>query len=430
MLRNEIGTSSSEFLWAVGIENTFVPQTRSGHRPLDEYELMDHYRLWRGDLDKAADLGISAIRYGIPWYKVAPTPKKFDWSWTDQVMEYLVEAKGLTPIVDLMHYGTPSWLDNGFLNASYPRRVADYAWAFAERYSPLVKFYTPLNEPGVTALYCGREGRWPPYLSGDDGFVKILLALSKGMARTAEALRSVRPDTILVHVEDVGIERPGSPALAEEAAALQAMRLLPLDLACGKVVAGHPMYESMLEHGAEEAELHALAASMPRWDVLGVNYYPWSTHHWVRRRNGALAKVNDERSSGLGEALRMVHGRYNLPIMLTETSSPGSHMERARWMGETLAEVRAAREGGVPIIGYTWFPMFTMIDWKYRWSRKGMNDHLLHLGLWDVIPEGERLEREPTLLVENFRGAIADPVATIGAWPETPAFSPLPQLVA
>ena len=134
------GTAAGEFLWAVGIENTFVPQTRAGHRRLDEYELMGHYRHWRQDLDLAADLGVSPIRYGIPWYRVNPSPGQFDWSWTDAVLEYLVGAKGLTPIIDLMHYGTPLWLDNQFVNASYPRRVAEYAARFAERYASLVRY--------------------------------------------------------------------------------------------------------------------------------------------------------------------------------------------------------------------------------------------------------------------------------------------------
>ncbi len=430
MLRQQWGTSAADFLWAVGIENTFVPQTRAGHRPLDEYELMDHYRLWRQDLDKAADLGISAIRYGIPWYKVEPVVGKFDWSWTDRVLEYLVEVKGLTPIVDLMHYGTPSWLDNGFVNASYPRRVADYASAFAERYAPIVKFFTPLNEPGVTAAYCGRDGRWPPYLQGEDGYVKVLLALIKGMARTAAALRAARPDAVLVHVEDVGRERAGSPALAAEASQAQSRRLLPLDLACGLVVEGHPHFDWLVEHGADEAGLCALARSMPRWDVLGVNYYPWSNRRIIRRRNGALAQVAEPEASGLGAVLQLVHGRYGLPVMVTETSAPGCHLERARWMAETLAEVRAARAGRIPVVGYTWFPMFTMIDWKYRWSRKGLEDHLLHLGLWDVVPHSGKLDREPTPLVENFRRVLSDPTATIGEWPQAPTFTPLPQLVA
>ncbi len=250
MSRDGLGTSAAAFRWAVGIENTFVPHTRAGHRRLDEYELMDHYRLWKQDLDLAADLGISTIRYGIPWYKVNPKPGQFDWSWTDAVLEYLVEAKGLTPVVDLMHYGTPLWLDNHFVNASYPRRVAEYAARFAERYATLVRFYTPLNEPSVTAKFCGRDGRWPPYLSGDDGYVKMLLSLAKGMNRTAEALRAAQPDAILVHVEDVGLEHPGAPDLAAAASLAQEARLLPLDLACGRVVPGHPLYDWLGEHGA------------------------------------------------------------------------------------------------------------------------------------------------------------------------------------
>ena len=424
-----LGTSATDFLWAVGIENTFVPHTRAGHRRLDEYELMDHYRLWRQDLDLAADLGISAIRYGIPWYRVNPRPGVFDWSWTDPVLEYLVTVKGLTPIVDLMHYGTPLWLDNHFVNASYPRRVAEYAAAFAERYGSLVRFYTPLNEPGVTASYCGRDGRWPPYLSGDDGYVKVLLALARGMSETAEALRASRPDTILVHVEDVGLERASTPDLAGHAALEQEKRLLPLDLACGRVVADHPLYPWFLEHGATESEMHHLAARMPRWDVLGVNYYPWSNRRLYRRRNGEIGMGRDKACAGMMPILRLVHERYGLPVMVTETSATGSHLERTRWMVETLAAVREARASGIPVVGYTWFPMFTMIEWKYRWSRKGLEHHMLHLGLWDVTAREGRLDRDATPLVDTYRRFANDPRTAIGDWMPTPSCSlPVPQV--
>src|SRR3954447_14633685 len=94
MRQDGLGNSAAAFRWAVGIENTFVPHTRAGHRRLDEYELMDHYKLWRQDIDLAADLGISTIRYGIPWYKVNPKPGQFDWSWTDSVLEYLAGVRG------------------------------------------------------------------------------------------------------------------------------------------------------------------------------------------------------------------------------------------------------------------------------------------------------------------------------------------------
>jgi beta-glucosidase len=423
--------SAATFRWAVGIENTFVPHTRAGHRRLDEYELMDHYRLWRQDIDLAADLGISTIRYGIPWYRVNPRPGQFDWSWTDQVLEYLAGVKGLTPIIDLMHYGTPLWLDNGFVNASYPQRVAEYAARFAERYGSLARHYTPLNEPSVTAAFCGRDGRWPPYLSGDDGYVKVLLSLCKGMIHTARALRSARPDAVLVHVEDLGLEQAGSPDLVEAAQLAQARRLLPLDLACGRVQPGHPQYQWLLDHGATEAELAGLAGAATPWDLIGVNYYPWSSRRLVRRRDGRLRSVADSPPAGLAEILRLVHARYGRPVMVTETSSTGTHLERALWMRETLAAVRQARAGRVPVVGYTWFPLFTMIEWKYRWSRRGLEHHLLHLGLFDVRSSAAgRMVREPTPLVDGYRRFVAEPSGAIGEWVEPAESSAPTSLVA
>ena len=67
------GEITDGFCWATGIEDTFVPQVRPGMRALDEYEMTQHYRFWREDLDRVAALGVQAIRWGIPWYQVQPT---------------------------------------------------------------------------------------------------------------------------------------------------------------------------------------------------------------------------------------------------------------------------------------------------------------------------------------------------------------------
>ena len=75
--------NSTSFWWATGIEDTFIPQTRPGLRGLDEYELTHHYQLWKSDFDLAAETGTRFLRWGIPWYRIQPSPNTWDWRWTD-----------------------------------------------------------------------------------------------------------------------------------------------------------------------------------------------------------------------------------------------------------------------------------------------------------------------------------------------------------
>src|SRR6202008_2517386 len=102
-------------VFAVGLEDTAigVPLRHGGQR-LDEYELTGHLRQWREDLARARDTGASAIRYGLPWYRVNPAPGVFDWTWADAAIGHLAGEAGMRIILDLIHYGTPTWLAGAF----------------------------------------------------------------------------------------------------------------------------------------------------------------------------------------------------------------------------------------------------------------------------------------------------------------------------
>ena len=65
------------------------------------------------------------------------------------------------------------------------------------------------------------------------------------------------------------------------------------------------------------------------------------------------------------------------------TASPRDQDGRAQWMDETIDAVRAVRAEGLPVVGYTWFPMITMFDWLYRRGDKPLADYAIHLGLYD-----------------------------------------------
>jgi beta-glucosidase len=406
--------SPTDFRWCTGIEDTFVPQTRPGMRPLDEYDLMGHYEHWRDDLALAQACGAQMIRWGIPWYRVEPEQGRFDWTWTDQVIPYITDELGLQPILDLMHYGTPLWLMHSFVDPRYPAAVAAYARAVAERYGERVRYYTPLNEPSVNALMCGKRGVWPPYRHGDRGYLAVAMALADGMLRTVRALRDVNPNAIMVHVEAAGIWRAAHTGLEPLAAGQRQRGYLFLDLLTGRVTEEHPLWAWLTGNGVSGEMLHRLAAEAITLDILGLNFYPqWSTKQIALDRRGRMrVRSVEQNGAGFGQMVADFYARYRAPIMITETSAMKGSAPKRRWLHDSVAAVRGLRHHGVPVIGYTWFPLFTMVDWKYRTGKRPRTAYLIELGLYEsqVEPDGS-LRYVPTDLADAFRQYATMPVA-------------------
>lgn len=398
--------------FAVGIEDTFIPHTRPGHRALDEYELTGHYEQWRADIDLAAESGAGAIRYGVPWYRVEPTPGSFDWSWLDPCLDHLL-GTGLTPIVDLMHYGTPLWLDNQAINASYPQRVADYASAVASRYADRITVYTPLNEPNINAEWCGESGTWPPYLTGADGWVKLAAAIARGIVLTQEAVRAAVGDAAtFVHVE-AGLRYAvtGDDAAADSARQREQRDLLIEDLVCGLVTDEHPLAEYLPAHGFSENQLAWHRGRTARPDVMGVNYYPHLSTGTVSASVDDLAPprqdVGSEAADGLEALLRRFHERYRAPVMLTETSARAGGAQ-LRWLEESVERIMRLRADGFPVVGYTWFPLFDLFDWAYRTGTDDAERYLEPLGMVRLVPRQDGgLERRRTATFDRFRELAA-----------------------
>src|SRR5215213_7368293 len=406
---------SSPFTWATGIEDTFIQHARPRLRALDEYELTQHYRLWQSDIDLVADTGVQAVRWGIPWHIVQPALDRWDWEWTDRALEYLVTVKGITPILDLMHYGTPMWLDNSFINSSYPQRVAEYVAAVVTRYKSLVRYYTPLNEPMVNASMSGYKAEWPPYLSGDDGYVKMALAIAKGMVLTTQVIKAEQPEAVTVQVEALWHTFTRDESLKARAALANARQFLCFDLAVGCLDDNHALAEYVRGHGATEADLLWFRKNAVTFDIFGANYYPWSYAELKMSSNGKAHTVV-RRATGhkIELILREAWERYHMPIMVTETSSNGDVKARAKWMDQTLETIGSLRSEGIPIIGYTWFPLFTMVDWAYRKGRLSLDKYLVHLGLYDSAFDTEGvLHRQATPLVKHYQEHMAQPMPPI-----------------
>jgi hypothetical protein len=109
--------SAGNFLFATGIECS-APTIANGRIRRDLLEECGHYARWREDLALVRDLGLKFLRYGLPYHRVHVGPGQYDWDFADAVMDEM-RRLGITPILDLLHFGVPDWLGN-FQNPELP----------------------------------------------------------------------------------------------------------------------------------------------------------------------------------------------------------------------------------------------------------------------------------------------------------------------
>jgi beta-glucosidase/6-phospho-beta-glucosidase/beta-galactosidase len=379
--------SPEGFVWAVGIENTFIGQTeRIGERVLDEFAVTHHYQYWKEDLDRCASLGVRAIRYGMPWYKCEPVKGQFDWDWADRAIDHACE-NGLEIIFDLMHYGVPFWIDNQILNSDYDKHVADWAHAVATRYGDRIRYWTPFNETVVATEFAGMRGLWPPYLRGHDGQVKLLRNIARGMTLSIEAFRAARSDAVIVQVDMAGEVLPDTPDLQHLADMETAKTFMGSDLVVGMVDDRHILTEWFLKHGMTEADLQWHRDRPAELDIVGTNYYPEvSQQTLVRYQNEYIRRPRSGRGEGMKRSIRQFAERYKKPVVVTESSLNGTIAERGKWLAEAAIAVAEARAEGLPLVGFTWFPVLDLIDWVYR-SGRPLEEYITRMGPKHLNPD-------------------------------------------
>lgn len=401
---------TGELHFALGIEDTFIPQNGPGRRTLDEYALTQHYDNWESDLELVAMAGARQLRWGVPWYRVNPEYGVWRWDWLDRVVAKLSELE-IEPLVDLMHYGTPLWLDGQFANADYPQLVTEYSVAVAERYRDQLSIFTPVNEPWLNARFCGAAGYWPPYLEGARGFVTMTRALSQGIVQAQCAIASALPDATFLHVEATSRYIGDPNGHDQELATRRELAFVIEDLVTGRVDGAHPLLSFLQSNGLSDDDLAWFSDNAVIPDVMGVNYYP---QHSTRRFQPGAPLVDqpfDPRqpnvngwTDGLVDVLQTYAVRYGRPVYLTETAWTGTLLERQRWLDASVDTIHRLRAEGTPVIGYTWWPVFDMVEWTYREGGGSPMDYRLPMGLWRLEEQLDgSLARVETPLARAFR---------------------------
>ena len=380
----------AEFMFATGIECS-NPTIDGGRWRRDQLEETGHYRFWQRDLELVRELGLKYLRYGLPLHLIYLGENKFDWSFADAVLRKMREL-GITPILDLCHFGVPDWLEN-FQNVWLPARLAEYAAALAERYS-WIKFYTPVNEMYVTTRMSALEGVWNEQERSEKAFVTATRNVARASVLMMQAILRARPDAIFVNSESSEFYQPCCPdrEIRRIADFENQRRFIAMDLLYHKQVRAD-VYAYLIDNEMPREEYEwFMAQDVCKRAVLGVDYYEW---------NEKLIN-SDGRPEALGELFgwyvitQQYFERYHRPVMHTETNTPDAR-EAPNWLWRQWHNVQLIRKNGVPVVGFTWYSLQDQIDWNIGLSKSLGN--VFPVGLYD-------LNRDPRPVAQAYKHLI------------------------
>ncbi len=396
---------ASKFMFATGIENSYptiiLPDGTT--KRVDEMEKTGHYLHWEKDFDLVKEMGIEFLRYGPPYYKTHTAPGVYDWSFTDITFNRLNEL-GITPLVDLCHFGVPDWLGN-FQNPDFPHHFAEYASAFATRF-PELQFYTPINEIFIAAMFSAQYGWWNERLSSDTAFVTALKILSKANVMAMHAILKVQPSATFIQSESTEYFHATEPSALPIARFLNQKRFLSLDLTYGFPINVN-MYEYLLQNGMTKNEYKWFVQNQVKAKCIMGNDYYVTNEHLVHPDGSTQASGE---VFGYYVLTNQYYNRYKLPIMHTETNirMPAC----TEWLLKQWANLHRLKQDGVPIIGFTWYSLLHQVDWDSALRDDAGN--INELGLYDlnrnIMPVGiaykHLIEEWKDILLEESYGLL------------------------
>ncbi len=383
-------------MFATGIENSYPTVFIDGKKTrVDELEKTGHYKRWQEDFKLVKEMGIEFLRYGPPYFSTHIGPGQYNWSFADDTFNALKELH-ITPIVDLCHFGVPDWIDS-FQNPDFPQYFAEYALAFAKRYTHL-KFYTPVNEIFVTASFSGQYGWWNESLTDDRSFVTALKHLCKANVLAMEVIAKVQPGVTFIQSESSEYFHPEDPSCRPLADFLNLKRYLSLDLSYAHSIKV-PHYKYLIKNGMQDAEYEwFMNRKVIGQRIMGTDYYASNEH--IVHADGSTSASGE--IFGYYVLTQQYYTRYRLPVMHTETNF--AEPNAVAWLHKEIANLYRFKQDGFPIVGFTWYGLLDQVDWDTALRQN--NGTVNSLGLYDldrkIRPVGEAYKN----LIKNWQHVL------------------------
>ncbi|MFT3785813.1 MAG: family 1 glycosylhydrolase [Tepidisphaeraceae bacterium] len=385
-----------DFIWGVGVECSFLP-----HIDVDQFQWTQHDRFWKDDLKLIREkLGVTKVRYALPWHQIETAPGVYDWKMADERVNFAHEL-GLELMMDVMHFGTPTWLPQAVGDVRFAESLERWTTALVSRYAQQIDVWCPFNEPSVSALFSGDFGFWPPFARKWRGYMPVLSRIATGVNRSIAAIRAAAPEATVLLCDAIENFQTRVPSLQNEVAMRNLRRFLVLDLLAGKVNRDHALHEWVTGFGMTELDLEFFQKNPQMPDWIGIDYYPHSDWQLELGHNNIAKQRRADSPLGFAHLARQVYNRYGVPVLMTETSADGPPISREIWLESMVEQAKELREEGVPMLGLVWWPVFDQIDWDGALRHRVGKLH--RVGLFTLNRKEGILERKATPLVRTFK---------------------------
>ncbi len=365
---------------------------------VDELALSNHLERQDRDLADVAALGVRVWRYGMPWRLVEPTEGSYDWSLWDRALA-ACDRHSLVPVVDLCHFGLPDH-HGGYCEPRWVEGFCRYVDAFLARYrEPL--FFTPVNEPMITAMCSGLLGVWNDRHTSRADYLR---ALANVTLANLEAIARVTADRSgwWIGAEGFGCHVAVTPDDEPAASQARALEQLVWDLHFG---IEPPASVADVFDVVDDAILDRIAALAGPTErvVAGHDFYPVSvTFHGHRRDPPTIG----ERIAAYDREARAWYERYRRAFWVAETSNLGLPVEQGpRWLERLAACLDRLRTDGLPVRGVCWYSRGDQYDWHTMLTRPV--GEITEVGLFDASRSPRPVAAAYAALAQRWHRRIA-----------------------
>jgi beta-glucosidase len=203
------GTATAAYQVEGGINNDW---SKAG---LDAGEAVDHYRRYEEDFQAATEMGTNTYRMSVEWARLEPRPGEYNLEAVAHYRTMLrsLKAKGITPMVTLFHFTSPTWFaeSGGWTQAENIQHYLRFTRFIVGELKDEVRWWLTLNEPLVYAFKCFDEGTWPPYQKSRPLALQVIKHLIQGHGEAYRIIHELDPDAKVGFAKNITLLQPHFP---------------------------------------------------------------------------------------------------------------------------------------------------------------------------------------------------------------------------